>query len=102
MKTENIRKTPLFQMTGEQLFNLLKEVLDGEYTQSNQNLKEPLMDDKKLVYGIRGIANLFNCSISTANRIKKRGVIDEAIIQHGRTIIVDAEKALELLKNDSQ
>lgn len=54
--------------------------------------------ERKLVYGIAGIARLFNCSMTTANRIKASGRIDKAISQHGRTIIVDADIALELMK----
>ena len=51
---------------------------------------------KKYVYGIRGIAELFGCSIPTASRIKQSGKIDKAVTQIGRKIIVDAELALEL------
>ena len=51
---------------------------------------------KQYVYGIEGIASLFNCSIPTANRIKGSGKINKAIKQIGRKIIVDAELALEL------
>ena len=54
---------------------------------------------KRLVYGISGIAQLFNCSMTTANRIKASGRIDEAITQHGRIIVVDADKALVLFNN---
>ena len=54
---------------------------------------------KRLVYGIAGIAQLFNCSMTTANRIKASGRIDDAITQHGRIIVVDADKALLLFKN---
>lgn len=53
---------------------------------------------KKYVYGLRGIQELFHCSKSTAYNIKRSGRIDEALSQIGNTIIVDAEKALELLK----
>ena len=53
-------------------------------------------EEKKYVYGIKGIADLFNCAIPTANRIKASGKIDKAITQIGRKIIVDAEYALEL------
>ena len=45
--------------------------------------------DKNLVYGIRGIATLINCSEATANRIKRSGVIDGAIAQVGKKIVVD-------------
>ena len=54
---------------------------------------------KRLVYGISGIAQVFNCSMTTANRIKASGRIDDAITQHGRIIVVDADKALLLFNN---
>ena len=62
----------------------------------------PTTDDgstpKKYVYGLKGIQELFNCSKSTAYNVKRSGRIDAAISQIGNTIIVDAEKALALLK----
>ena len=91
MENESLLKKPLWQMTGEEFLKL---------TQENRKIpKEEKTNtkEKKYVYGIRGIANLFNCSPATASRIKKSGVIDEAISQRNRTIIVDAELALQLL-----
>ncbi len=41
---------------------------------------------------------MFGCSVPTANRIKKSGVIDKAITQIGRKIVVDADLALSLAK----
>lgn len=92
MKNESLLKKPLWQMTGEEFLKLTQEnrkILKEEKTNNTR--------EKKYVYGIRGIANLFNCSPATASRIKKSGVIDEAISQRNRTIIVDAELALQLL-----
>ena len=54
--------------------------------------------ERRLVYGIAGIAQLFNCSMTTANRIKASGKINRAISQCGRIITIDAELALELMK----
>lgn len=54
--------------------------------------------EKRLMYGIAGIAQLFNCSMTTANRIKASGKIDKAISQCGRMITIDADFALELMK----
>lgn len=51
---------------------------------------------KNYKYGIKGIAEIFGCSIPTANRIKASGKIDKAISQIGRCIVIDVEKALEL------
>lgn len=56
-------------------------------------------EEKRLVYGIAGIAQIFNCSMTTANRIKASGRINDAITQHGRIIVVDANKALQLFNN---
>lgn len=50
----------------------------------------------RYVYGLSGIAGLFGCSRTTANRLKQSGRIDRAITQIGNIIVVDAEKALEL------
>lgn len=99
---------PIWQMTGEEFIELLKmglhkspkQSIDNQTSTSNPTATGAL--ENKYVYGIRGIANLLDCSISTANRIKKTGVLDDAIIQRGRTIMVDVEKALELLKEDSE
>ena len=55
-------------------------------------------EEKRLVYGRAGIAELFGCSLSTAQRIKDSGKIKKAITQVGRKIVVDADKALELYK----
>lgn len=60
----------------------------------------PIKPEKRLVYGIAGIAQLFNCSMTTANRIKASGRINRAIMQNGRTIVVDADLALELYNNN--
>ena len=62
--------------------------------QAPQEVKE-----HRKVYGIAGIAQIFNCSMTTANRIKRSGRIDRAITQHRRIIVVDVELALELFNN---
>jgi len=54
--------------------------------------------ERRIVYGLKGIAEIFGCSTPTAQRIKNSGKINKAITQVGRKIIVDVEKALELNK----
>lgn len=53
---------------------------------------------RNLVYGLAGLSELLGCSVSTAARIKKSGVLDPAIHQTGKIIVVDADLALDLLK----
>ena len=52
-------------------------------------------------YGLKGLAKILGCSVSKASKIKSSGILDEAIIQNGRKIIIDSEKALELFKDNS-
>lgn len=80
-------------MTGEDLFFLLT---NSRSNQNNDN--RPLLPPKRMFYGIEGIAQIFGCSVPTANRIKKSGVIDDAITQVGRKIVVDGDMALALVK----
>lgn len=85
-------ETRIIDLTVGQLMDLIAK------TQTPVVEKAP-EQKKRLVYGIAGIAQLFNCSMTTANRIKASGRIDDAITQHGRIIVVDADKALLLFKN---
>ena len=59
-------------------------------------IDEKKPSERKYVYGIKGIAQLFGCSTATAQRIKSSNKINGAITQRNRRIIVDAQKALEL------
>ncbi|MDM1415774.1 DUF3853 family protein [Myroides odoratimimus] len=95
MYLNELKEKPVWQMTGQELLNLLKEIAVNESPHSSTNQSKDTLS-KRYVYGIRGIAELFGCSISTANKIKKEGKIRSAILQYGRKIIVDAELALEL------
>jgi hypothetical protein len=91
MNINELKTKPIWQMTGEEFLFLHQ---NGEQkTADNQPTANP---NKKYVYGIHGIAQLFGCSMPTAHRIKKSGKIGRAITQVGRKIIVDAELALEL------
>lgn len=83
---------PLFSLTvGE-----FTELLNSSYSPQPQE-KELAGQNRHYVYGYKGIATLFGCSISTASRIKLSGEIDKAISQVGRTITVDADLALQLV-----
>ena len=54
------------------------------------------LSDMTLGELLEAIASIFDVSISTAKRIKASGIIDKAISQHGRVIVTDVDKALEL------
>ena len=84
---------PLFQCTLGDLHAMLSDFLVNQQLESSPNNVS-----KHYVYGIAGIANLFGCSMVTANRIKASGEIDDAISQIGGVIVTDADYALDLLR----
>ena len=86
---------PLFQATIGDLKEALTMALrDIELESEGKTKTAP----KRYVYGISGLAKLFQCSQVTAQRIKSSGEIDDAISQIGGIIVVDANYALDLLR----
>jgi len=81
--------TPIWKLTVGELIEVINQVTPKPEVKS---------DERKLVYGLRGIAELFGCSTSTAQRIKNSGKIKKAITQVGRKIVVNSELALNLYK----
>jgi hypothetical protein len=86
-------ETPIAFLTVGQLL----ELLNSEKKHETVLIPEK---SKRLVYGLRGIRNLFGVSHVTAYRYKET-IIKEAVSQYGRKIIVDADKAIELFKMKS-
>lgn len=58
-------------------------------------------DQKHYVYGLAGICQLFHCKESRAQKLKNT-IIKEAVSQDGRTIVVDADLAIELFERHSK
>ena len=95
-------ETPLVQMTAGQLADYLDTRAAAAAAQAAQaapaaagSAATPGAAPRRFVYGIKGIMQLFGVSNVTAQRYK-RGVIREAVSQHGRIIVVDADRALQL------
>lgn len=68
----------------------------GELQQAPVPLSGGDPEGKRYEYGLAGIRKIFGCSTPTAMRIKNSGIIDAAITQVGRKIVIDAELALQL------
>ena len=96
LSIETLLQTPVCMMTGEQLAFLVTNLPLLNKQGNKASSEEEAAKTRRLVYGIKGIADTFGCSIPTANRIKRSGIIDDAITQVGRKIVVDADLALEL------
>ena len=94
MTLHELLEKPVWQMTGEELLFLAQQ--GSTQQEGDTQDKSPAKEQRRFIYGLSGLARLFGCSLSTANRIKQSGKIDRAITQIGRKIIIDADLALEL------
>ena len=72
---EQLLEKPVCMMTGQELTILLDRT-----GKADAKVSSPPEPEKHYEYGIEGLAKVFGCSIPTANRIKKSGVIDAAIV----------------------
>jgi phosphoserine phosphatase len=79
-------ETPIAMLTVGELREILK---------TKEHVEKHNFAEKKYVYGLRGIRELFRVSHATAQKYKDT-ILKDAITQHGRKIITDVEKALEL------
>lgn len=81
--------TPLAMMTLGQFMAVLEDQDERQPHDGNSK------SERRYVYGLRGIRELFHVSTRTAH-IYKNTIIKDAVYQSGRTIVVDVDKALSL------
>ena len=84
--------TPLFKLTVGEFLELQNAQIKLLFSAKNS----------KYEYGIKGLAKTLGCSRSKASRIKASGILDEAIFQNGKIIVIDIEKALQLLDKNKE
>lgn len=84
--------TPIAQVTIGEFWELFEQRYGKQALPSRDIEPRPA---GRLVYGLRGIQELFNCSHKTAQYYKDN-IICEAVKQNGRKIVVDADLALKL------
>ncbi len=84
--------TPIAQVTIGEFWELFEQRYGKQALPSQDNDNRPT---GRLVYGLRGIQDLFHCSHKQAQFYKDK-VIAEAVSQNGRKIVVDADRALQL------
>ena len=89
--------TRIIDLTVAQLAEVIDKAVEESLTRRQQS--EPAQP--RLVYGIKGIAQIFGVSERQARYIKSSGTINKAIKQQGRTIVTDAALALQLFGKHS-
>ena len=98
----SILKKRFFEMTGEEIIQLFTHIEIEEVPFEQK--KTTNLTTGRIVYGVKGLRELLHCSESTAYSIFKSGRIDEAILDIGRkrNVPIQADKVLELLKNENK
>lgn len=100
MMTKDVNSR-LIDVTVAEAFELVQPMMLPLIQEAVEKAVAALTDEKE-VYGIEGIRKLLgNCSQSKAQKVKNSGVIDAAITQNGRKIVVDVKLAKKLLKDNS-
>ena len=89
--------TPITFLTVGQLKEVLGIDDDQIAKKREKGTESSNAEQKRYVYGIRGIRELFGVSHVTAQRFKDTFLRD-AVSQQGRIIITDVDKAMELFK----
>ena len=84
---------PISILTAGELMEILETVLQNSLNTTASKISSP----ENLVYGIRGIEKLFNVSHKTAQQYKDT-FLKSAVMQNGRKIVVDADLAMKLFK----
>lgn len=84
----------------------LGELLDAmeERFRKVQNAEsyQPADNDKRFVYGLKGLAKLLGCSKTTAQRLKSSGDYDTAITQIGALLLIDADEVLRIAREKDE
>lgn len=96
MLSNSILEKQLFAMTGAEILELFSAIAPFE--------QKPITEDyttQKHVYGLSGLSNLLGCGKTTAQKIKNSGILDDAITQNGKKLIINADLALKLMKQNS-
>jgi hypothetical protein len=92
-------ETPIAMLTVGQQRELFKEWFKELSGDNKSAPTSSVQSSKRYVYGIAGIATLFQTSYATAQKLKD-GVLQPAIYQQGRKIMVDADLAMELFRQN--
>ena len=97
---KHIQESQIIVMTGAQLKEFAAETARATLAVNNLTIPVEEKTGKRCVYGLRGISELFNVSLVTAQKYKNT-FLAPAISQRGRKIVTDVAKAMELFNAHS-
>lgn len=103
MTTRNIRvdlDTPLSMITPRELFEMQSQWMDEKIKQivKSSNNDYEAKEQVKYVNTISDLAKELGASRDTIYRMKREGLLDDAIIQYGRWMQIDVIKVREAFR----
>lgn len=90
--------TRIIDLTVGQMEDLIRSWARSEIANAKAGAPH---QDKRHVYGLKGLAKLLGCSITRACQINTSGVIEPALTRLGNLLIFDADLVLSLLKENN-
>ncbi len=93
--------TPLWQLTVGQFTELVESKVKALLQQQQQPTQQA-GQDKRYAHSIDELAAALGVSSVTAQSIKNSGAIDGAVSQWRRTLIIDIDLAIDLLRKSNR
>ena len=88
----------IFMLTVGQLKDLIREVISNPSDKKQEETPSP---EKRYLYSINELALFLGVSYPTAHKLKNT-LLRPAVYQAGRTILIDSDKVIELLKSSQE
>ena len=85
---------PLWQMTQGEFQSMLNRAIESKVAALVQQALDAQKTETEYAYGLKGLCKIFGCGINKASEIKQSGIIDDAIMQCGRKMMIDIKKAI--------
>lgn len=87
--------TRIIDLTVGQLEDLIRSWVRSEEASAKADDDR---QDKRHVYGLKGLAKLLGCSTTSACKINTSGIIEPALTRLGNLLIYDSDMVLDLIK----
>lgn len=90
--------TPINMLTPRQFFTLQKDWIEKEAEKIVESKIQSSKPEKWYVNRIADLAKILKTSDTTIYRMKAEGLLDDAISQYGKWMMIDVNKVLDIFK----
>jgi len=101
LETQTMLTKSLFQATVADFWMAgleLGVIKTNQRDEASPSPKEVCSGIPQFIIGVKGLAGFFGTSVSTVNRWKACGLLDDATLQCGKVVIFELPKVIEILR----